>query len=628
MVALFMSCVANAQLPKKKSTADSSVVSTMSMAARVALIPDVVGKPENDAINTLAWTKLSIVRLDSMITSGPVGIVLSQRPQANTPVSRARAETLFVSGRPQGPGRAKINLSELLGQIVSGIVVQDRTHVPDLNGRTPSMVASALKQAGLSPGDATRDYSDEIPEGKVFRQHPPAETEVLTGSKVSVWYSIGPHPQKPSIIVPAIIGLSPKEAADSLKRVGLIPGHVDYVIRPDASGTVTYQSPSEGNAAHANDPIDFTVANPPSRITVPDVTGLSRADAEATLNREGLAVGRVRLVAIPNRDTTIIKQSPSAKSLVDSGTMVDLVENRPAEDRRVTVPDLSGKTLFDAASKLRLDSLLLGEVVRLGRDSSDIVSAQRPPPGQSVFVNTQVNIALGRGAAGASVVVPPVVNLSVDSAQLILKHAGFTKISMSGKGELLTSLSIVESQSPIAGTLTAPDVLVSLVTRQPPPPLPVPRLIGRTPEEARTIAEFDNLRVRVTSEARGFRFDDRVVNQNPMPLAQRPADNTIDVSVEVPLLSPIAAIVLLIAVVGMGWLATQKLFSPHPPAPAGSTVVLVPVVKEARAPVLSTDSHESLISAGYALRFDVISDPVTAEVPDEAIIKSEELYNA
>src|SRR5215207_9780568 len=85
--AICLSSAANGQLPpQKKTTSDSAVFPGQSIAARAALIPDVVGRSETDAINALAWTKLSVVRLDSMMPSVSTGLVVAQRPRAGTPV--------------------------------------------------------------------------------------------------------------------------------------------------------------------------------------------------------------------------------------------------------------------------------------------------------------------------------------------------------------------------------------------------------------------------------------------------------------------------------------------------------------------------------------------------------------
>lgn len=646
---------------------------TEMIAARAPTIPNVVGKTVTEAIDALAWTKLGIVQRDSITKSAPAGNVVDQRPRAGTLVSYAKAETLFVAARPKRQRGQGFNLGAVLGEILVGVlkpppsrpsdqpvdpaddvtttvtgsdggersvdgkVVQDRTHVPSLFGRTFPMVAAALKDSQLTAGKTVNEYSDEIPNGRAIRSHPSAGTEVLTWSDVTVWYSIGPHPERPTITVPDITGLSESDANDSLRRAGLTRGHVDYVSRAEGNGTVWYQTPKKGEAAHSNDAVDFTIANPRARVSVPEVIGLSRKDAAGRLRRAGLAIGRVTLVVVPDRDTVIISQTPEARSRVDSGTLIDIVENRPPEVHRAVVPDLKGKTLFESALALRENSLLLGEVIRLGARSVDTVSEQRPAAGESVFVNSEVSVALGVQGSAQSLVLPDVVNLSVDSARGILSDSGFARVSIAGRGDPLTSRSIVESQNPVAGTVMDPSVTVSLVARAPVPPLPVPNLVGKTRAQAQTMADIDNLTMIVTSEVRRLRFKDRVASQDPAPPSPRRADNRINVTVEVPVIPPLVAGLLALAVVG--GIALMLLvppptppIEPSPPSPppqqSSPTVTLEPVTKVSETPVIHVGGHENIVSSAFTLRFDVTSDPAEIEVPEESLVKSEESQDA
>jgi beta-lactam-binding protein with PASTA domain len=624
---------------------------------RVSTIPNVVGKMVRDAIDMLRFTELQIVQRELTTERAAAGTVMKQRPEAGTPVSRAKAETLFIAAAPREPRphrpsiweaiagaiissipppsrpsdapltpstdtTAKVPLRDGDSAIVPGEMIQDRTTVPDLNGRTPQMVAALLRKSRLRAGETSRDYSDEVPEGRVFRQHPPAKTEVVTGTSVMTWYSAGPHPSNPTTIIPSVIGLSLRDAEDSLRRVGFLRGHVDYVTTPGAKSLVLHQSPHEGESAHRGDVVDLTIADPPVQVEVPQVIGLTRSQAARRLKDAGLGVGRVTLVVL-SRDTGIVSQKPGAKALVDSGSLVDLVENRPPEIRRVSVPDLSGKSLADAATVLRASNLLLGEVVRRGTVLADSVTDQHPAAAEQVPMNSEVNVALGRETSGPTAVVPAVVNLTVDSARRLLTNAGFTQLSISGGGDRLTSASIVESQVPVAGTVAAPNVMVSLVAKII-PPLTVPNFVGRTKAEARGEAEFDNLRIVITSEVRRLRLDDRIVSQNPRPRSPRRPDNTIDVDVEIPVMPPLLAGMLGFAVAGgaVAWFVRR----PPPPAPPPPAVTLVPVTREAAPPVLSDDGAESLVRSEFTLQFDVAWDPATIEAPEDDSIAKPEVW--
>lgn len=388
------------------------------------------------------------------------------------------------------------------------------------------MVTAALRRNRLALGRVARDYSDDADSGRVFRQEPPAGTEVVTLTDVHVWYSVGLPPPAPTFRVPRVVGLALAEAADSLRRAGFRAGRVQYLTRRDAEGRVVQQSPREGDAARRNDAVDLTITTPPSQVTVPSVIELTREAARRRLESEGLGVGRFTRVVRPGTDGVIVSQRPAPRTTVDSGSLVDLVENRAPEVRRVRVPDLAGKSVAAADSALRSDSLVLGEVLRPAVDAVDRVIVQRPEPGQTALMHSAVTVALGTESPAQpapTTRVPLVVSLTLDSARRILADSGFTQLSLGGGGDAFTSASIVESQAPPAGTFAAPNTLVSLVARAPPPLPPMPNLIGQRRQVADVVAELDSLRMIVTSEVRKLRLRDEVVSQDPGTSKAAPA---------------------------------------------------------------------------------------------------------
>jgi beta-lactam-binding protein with PASTA domain len=316
--------------------------------------------------------------------------------------------------------------------------------------------------------------------------------------------------------------------------------------------------------------------------------------------------------------------------MADSGALVDLVENRTPEVRTVRVPDLSGKSVAGSDSALRSDSLVLGDVLRPGIDAVDRVVDQRPQPGQTVFVHSAVTIALGAGVPPERLLkLPPVVNLSVDSARHILNEAGFTKLSIGGGGDRLTSASIVESQTPDGGTFVMPNTLVSLVARSAPPLPTMPNLIGQRRQVARMAAELDSLRMIVISENRRFRLHDEVVSQDPVARSPRRRDNTVDVVVEIPFMPPLTAAILGLGVVGSAGGETvrrwrRRLRNVRPP----SAVSLKPVTGEATPPVLHAEGRDSLIKAAFTLRFGMDSGPFKLEIPGDSLVKPKEQSDA
>lgn len=656
-------------IPQRVITPDSARLARL---AQVRRIPDVIGMTLRQAIDSLRWTKMEIVQRDSTTTRFRSGTVVDQRPKGGTivdprrrqgiPSTFARAETLFVAIAPQPPDPKPTNWRNVAGGIVAttaspvqpppkrtdadvgpsfevptrvptqpggGLVTvpgtrfQDRTQVPNLRDHTPRMVASALGKSRLNLGRVSEDYSDEVDSGRVFRQQPPATREAATNTKVDVWYSTGPHRVVNTLLVPRVVGLTLAQATASLTRAKLRTGYVDYLTRSGAEGKVVHQVPQEGQPAHANDSVDLTITNPPVRVAVPPVVGKTRRVAQQLLENAGLGVGSVTLVVLPRIDTVIVEQTPAAGATADSGTLVNLVENRPPERRRVIVSDLTGRTLAEAESILKRDSLVLGDVVRPAVGAVDRVIDQQPKPGDSVFMQSPVTVALGTNSGVVPTTeVPPVVSLTVDSARHVLANAGFTHLSISAAGDTLTSASIVESQIPEAGRFASTDALVSLVARS--PPSAVPNLLGMRSEAAKTATEIDGLEMIVTDRRRGLRLHDEVVHQDPAALSPRPPDGEVDVTVAIPVIPPLVAAILGFGVVvGGGAAAIKKWPDGRGPRPPATPVALRPEIGDVETPVITNDGRDTIIKREVTLRVDEGSSLLETQTDEPSIIKRE-----
>jgi beta-lactam-binding protein with PASTA domain len=547
----------------------------------------VVGKPIQEATDSLARTRLTILTLSVTTDRVRPGTVLAQRPAGGTPVTRAKVESLWVANGPRTagpigqrpatvaatavappPARAPDDVARPpkdvvvpkdpgLTTMVPGVVVQARTKVPDLFRLTPQEVPAALERYQLRQGETTRDYSDDVPSGRVFRQHPQAGAEAITWSTVDIWYSTGSHPPATEVTVPSVVGLSLREAVDSLRRVGLRPGHIDRFVAMGARGSVVDQTPDAGKSVHRDESVDLTVAVAPSRVRVPSVVGLPRSAAEDSLKAAGLGVGAVTLISVRDQNEVIVRQLPVARTPADSGSLVDLVENRRPETRMVRVPDVTGLTIADAANTLRSDSLFLGAVLRPGVDPVDRIASQNPAAESDAYMHTAVDVTLGSADSAGSTVdlleVPDVLNLPSDSARRVLVERGFTRLSFRSEGGALISGSVVVAQDPSGGDFASPGLLVSLVTGPPArPPVLVPGLITLNPDMARDVAAVRGLQMVVGDEIRRLRLTAVVLTQEPEQGSPLPPGNAVTVTVAIPVVPPVAVAIAGAAVVFAG----------------------------------------------------------------------------
>jgi len=162
-------------------------------------------------------------------------------------------------------------------------------------------------------------------------------------------------------------------------------------------------------------------------ITVPNVVGESRNQAEADLQEAGLTVGNVTKVQ-PTDNTqtpgTVLEQSPAADEEVERQTPVDLTV--VANPEAVTIPDLEGKSVADAQAALLDLGLVPDGPTEEPSDTVDqgLVTRTDPASGQDVDPGSTVTIFTSSGPE--QVTVPLVTCQSFGSAQKDLENAGLT----------------------------------------------------------------------------------------------------------------------------------------------------------------------------------------------------------
>lgn len=238
----------------------------------------------------------------------------------------------------------------------------------------------------------------------------------------------------------------------------------------------------------------------PTRVTVPNLVGMSRLEAETVLKGMQLQV-EVRKEAGEDsgvKPDEVLKQTPTAQTSVPVGTVVTLyIADLPAG---IEIPDVSGKTRSEAEDVLRR----LGLEVEFKEESSNKmeigkVISQKPAAGPSSLQkgdSVTLFISGGRGEQE----VPELAELTVEFARQRLKELGLEmvvlEVAQSGfsAGDAVKIL----RQEPAAGTklpvgsrvtvfipIPAPDV------GRPADPASVvhaPRLEGLTVTEARKLA--------------------------------------------------------------------------------------------------------------------------------------------
>jgi eukaryotic-like serine/threonine-protein kinase len=220
------------------------------------------------------------------------------------------------------------------------------------------------------------------------------------------------------VAVPNVIGQEEGTARQLLEDKGF---DADTQSRPSAAprDTVTEQDPIPGEKVDEGSTVVLTISSGPASVAVPDVQGLSEADATKRLEDAGLLVDPEFAFSDTIPEGRAIGTDPGPGINVDTGQTVKLIVSRGSN--KVEVPSVIG--LQDNQALARLSSAdLAGTVVQ--RDSDEPagkVVAQSPGPGKLVRSGSPVTIFVSSGAIS----VPSVIGQDRASAVTALKRAGF-----------------------------------------------------------------------------------------------------------------------------------------------------------------------------------------------------------
>jgi len=196
--------------------------------------------------------------------------------------------------------------------------------LPDLAGQSERDASLLLGNHGISV--SLREIEAEnAPKGTVLQTIPKAGTTLREGDQVILQVSKGTAHR--TLSVPSLLGLTEAQANTLLRTKGFLVGSVSYQNSPRPAGIVIAQTPSASSEAHEGVAISYTVSLGPSTSlrTVPNLCGLSYADAVARLREYGLVVGSLTSVANAAPRGTVIGQTPPAGTPITSTTVsVDL----------------------------------------------------------------------------------------------------------------------------------------------------------------------------------------------------------------------------------------------------------------------------------------------------------------
>lgn len=268
---------------------------------------------------------------------------------------------------------------------------QMKVVVPDVTGVTTTQAESTLSSAGLKLVVAGQAPSPTLASGLVVSENPAAGSRVRRGSQVGVVVSTG----KPTATVPAVTGTTLEAASSAIANAQLVVGSVtNQSSSTFPANTVISQSPAAGSQLTAGDKVDLVVSAGQAKVTVPDVRGMSQANATAKLQGLGFVVD-VGTTYSSQPSGIVITQGPVAGSLATKGSTVTISVSKG--NAPIKVPDLIGAQEADAKTTLQNLGLVPVSIPTSGTAAQvGTVISQTPDAGTSVAVGSRVDIQIGK----------------------------------------------------------------------------------------------------------------------------------------------------------------------------------------------------------------------------------------
>ena len=243
-------------------------------------------------------------------------------------------------------GSGRIRFARVLpGQQVheEGVV-----QVPNVINQERGEAENIAAESGILLQITDKQYSNEIPEGRVLSQVPDAGEEVTSGSALNIVISAGIEPTS----IPYIIGMEEEEALKALDDAGLkvTSERKNYAMAP---GTIAEVTPAVGTQTVTGTEVSVVISDglPGADETkdeqVDDLAGAVFTDAAA---QEAEKFIYLVSAGTEYSDTyaqgTIIRQETAAGTTVKQNTNIPVVVSRGPE--LFTIPDVQYKTQDEA----------------------------------------------------------------------------------------------------------------------------------------------------------------------------------------------------------------------------------------------------------------------------------------
>lgn len=319
--------------------------------------------------------------------------------ESNTPKKEetvAKKEMTSNNKKPQLSPRVKRNrrIAALIAAtlaVVSWYVVigpGSKVVVPSLAGLTTQEAKIQLEDLGLNLDITRKEFSEDIPEGKVISSNPAGGGRVEPDGTVSVTISRG----KERYAVPNLQGLKIEAAENLLKDNKLIVGEIVAEFSTEFPKEFIMRSaPAAGERIKRDSQVNIFVSKGIEQIGISNYRGKSGEQALNELTEAGFEVETKYVFSEDLPIGAVVSQSPAAGD-ADKGSTVNLLVSKGSQ--YVFIPNIFSLSEEKAVAMLK-DLELKAVVKKVGNKKTKVVTNVTPKVGTKVKRGSTVTITVG-----------------------------------------------------------------------------------------------------------------------------------------------------------------------------------------------------------------------------------------
>lgn len=192
--------------------------------------------------------------------------------------------------------------------------------VPGVIGIAQATAESRLAAAYFTATVQTAT-DEHVQAGLVSAQSPAGGTSATYQSSVTITVSTG----RANTEVPGVLGLTTANATSAITAAGLVAANTTETNEDIPAGLVFEQLPAASVTVVRGSTVAIVTSDGPTPISVPDVTGLTQADAESAITGAGLVPVVRTDYSFEVIAGAVIIQAPAAEAVAKAGDAVAVI---------------------------------------------------------------------------------------------------------------------------------------------------------------------------------------------------------------------------------------------------------------------------------------------------------------